>query len=684
MPLFCCSQQPTTDSLKRLLQTAATDSARFQLAYNLGSNYKIVNFDSALYYLNKALLIAQKNAEKINEASALTQIGFVLNKLQRLPEALQALTDALQIAQDQRSAINFWNVRKQEVKDKNYPLTILAAAHSVLGQVLQNAGRPNQAILHDKKAVELYTLIGDMSSVANITANLAYLYFVDLNKPDSALMLAKKAESIGLQKKEEKVLGYAYAEMAGIYWAMHNDSLGVAYLHRSILINKKYNPYFLAATYSSAANFYIQKKNKDSALYYARVAANTHISVSTTGLGGDFENLARSYELNNMQDSAYKYQEMALSAYKSSYQNRIKGLTGFQQLSFDQQQQLQQLEADKMAVQNRTRMYTLFAGLGLTILISFFLYRTNNQQKKANGLLQQQKNETEQQKLKAESALQRLQATQQQLIQAEKMASLGELTAGIAHEIQNPLNFVNNFSDVNQELIFEMKEEIRKGNIEEVEAIANDIEENEQKINHHGKRADAIVKGMLQHSRSNSGKKEPADINALADEYLRLSYHGLRAKDKDFNAAFETDFDESIGKVEVVPQDIGRVLLNLFNNGFYSVNEKKKAKDLEGFQNLQGLARYEPTVTISTKKLNDKVEIKVKDNGTGIPQKVVDKIFQPFFTTKPTGQGTGLGLSLSYDIIKAHCGELKVETEQGEGAEFIIQLPANTQPNKFQ
>lgn len=337
MPLFCRSQQSTIDSLKRLLPIATTDLARFQLAYDLCSKYKIVHFDSALYYLNKALLVAQKNAKKINEASALTQIGFVLNKLQRLPEALQALTDALQIAQDQRSANNFWNIRKQEVKDKDYPLTILAATHSVLGQVLQNAGRPNQAILHDKKAVELYTLIGDMSSVANITANLAYLYFVNLNKPDSALMLAKTAESIGLQKNEEKVLGYAYAEMAGIYWAMHNDRLGVAYLHRSIPINKKYNPYFLAATYSSAADFYIKQKNRDSALCYALLAANTHISISTTDLGNDFENLARSYELNNKQDSAYKYQVMALSAYKSSYEKQIKGLTGFQQLSFEQQ-----------------------------------------------------------------------------------------------------------------------------------------------------------------------------------------------------------------------------------------------------------------------------------------------------------------------------------------------------------
>jgi len=262
-------------------------------------------------------------------------------------------------------------------------------------------------------------------------------------------------------------------------------------------------------------------------------------------------------------------------------------------------------------------------------------------------------------------ALNELKLTQEQLVQSEKMASLGELTAGIAHEIQNPLNFVNNFSEVNKELLAEMKDEIDKGNSEEVKMIANDVIANEEKILHHGKRADVIVKGMLQHSRSSSGQKEPTDINALTDEYLRLSYHGLRAKDKSFNAMMKTNFDESIGNVNIIPQDIGRVVLNLINNAFYAVDEKKK-------QIGNG---YEPTVSVSTKKIDGKVEISVKDNGNGIPQKILDKIFQPFFTTKPTGQGTGLGLSLSYDIVKAHGGELRVETKEGEGSEFIVQLP---------
>lgn len=270
------------------------------------------------------------------------------------------------------------------------------------------------------------------------------------------------------------------------------------------------------------------------------------------------------------------------------------------------------------------------------------------------------------QKEELQQALTELKATQNQLIQQEKMASLGELTAGIAHEIQNPLNFVNNFSEVSMELLDEMETELNTNNPEEAIAIARDIKQNLGKISQHGKRADSIVKGMLQHSRSTTGKKEPADINSLADEYLRLSYHGLRAKDKSFNAAMQTNFDESIGLVNIVAQDMGRVLLNLFNNAFYSVAEKKK-------ENPDG---YEALVAVETHKINGGIEIKVRDNGNGIPQKVLDKIYQPFFTTKPTGEGTGLGLSMTYDIVtKGHGGSMTADSKEGEFAEFLIVLP---------
>jgi ligand-binding sensor domain-containing protein/signal transduction histidine kinase len=306
--------------------------------------------------------------------------------------------------------------------------------------------------------------------------------------------------------------------------------------------------------------------------------------------------------------------------------------------------------------------YSLYTLLFLACV--YMLYRFQRQRLIREEREKVRANELEQAK-EIEKAYTQLKATQTQLIHQEKMASLGELTAGIAHEIQNPLNFVNNFSEVNNELIEELKSQKSKLKSEEQDELLNDIFENNEKINHHGKRADAIVKGMLQHSRVSTGQKEPTDVNALADEYLRLAYHGMRAKDKSFNATIRTDFDNTIGKTNIIPQDIGRVLLNLYNNSFYAVAEKRKQNDDD----------YEPVISVSTKKENNKLIIKVSDNGNGIPQNVVHKIFQPFFTTKPTGQGTGLGLSLAYDIVKAHGGEITAKTKERESSEFIITLP---------
>jgi signal transduction histidine kinase len=326
-----------------------------------------------------------------------------------------------------------------------------------------------------------------------------------------------------------------------------------------------------------------------------------------------------------------------------------------------------ELEFERKSLQQRWVIFSVIAAF-ISLLVILWLIIRNRRRLTLTYKDLQHKNELiEEQKQKAEATLVQLRATQSQLIQSEKMASLGELTAGIAHEIQNPLNFVNNFSEVNNELIAEMHLEMDRGDMVEAKAIANDIRQNLEKINHHGRRADAIVKGMLQHSRSSSAVKEPTDINKLAGEFLHLAYHGLRAKDKIFNATLETDYDATIGDINIIPQDIGRVMLNLFSNAFYAVAEKKK-------EEIYG---YEPTVSLSTRKKNGVVEIRIADNGNGVPKKILEKIFQPFFTTKPTGLGTGLGLSLSYDIVKAHGGELKVETIEGKGVVFNIQLPVN-------
>ena len=327
-------------------------------------------------------------------------------------------------------------------------------------------------------------------------------------------------------------------------------------------------------------------------------------------------------------------------------------------------------EADKIIIENAINKVD-----HELVITSFKLERTEKVKRTTSILLEETIEELEKKRTDVvevnealKTSLEELKAAQAQLIHSEKMASLGELTAGIAHEIQNPLNFVNNFSEVSKELMGELKGEklkVKGESDEELEReILEDIDQNLDKIHHHGMRASEIVKSMLQHSRTSTGEKEPTDINALADEYLRLAYHGFRAKDKSFNADFKTDFDENLLKINVVPQDIGRVLLNLINNAFHAVDKKAK----------EGQKDYKPLVTVSTKKIDNKIEVSVKDNGAGISEEIKDKIFQPFFTTKPTGSGTGLGLSLSYDIVKAHVGELIVETNEGKGSDFIIQL----------
>ncbi|MBK9044953.1 MAG: two-component sensor histidine kinase [Saprospiraceae bacterium] len=364
----------------------------------------------------------------------------------------------------------------------------------------------------------------------------------------------------------------------------------------------------------------------------------------------------------SQRDSAFKYLQLANIERAVFTKKTISNLATFQQVLLKRQLALKDLTRQKIEAEGRMRMYILLTALFVFVAFGVVLLYSYLQKKKANVLLASQKEEIQ-------ITLLRLKSTQAQLIQSEKMASLGELTAGIAHEIQNPLNFVNNFSEVSNELIDEMKDEIKKGNYEEVSAIADDVKQNLTKINHHGKRADAIVKSMLEHSRIGTGQKEITDINVLCDECIRLAFHGLRAKDKSFNASFETHFDSTLPNIKVVPQDIGRVLLNIINNAFYAVSEKSKV------ESSKADVHYEPKVTIGTTSMGNMVEIKISDNGDGIPEHIKEKIFQPFFTTKPTGQGTGLGLSLSYDIVKAHGGELKVYSKMNEGSLFVINLP---------
>ncbi|MEO6328573.1 MAG: ATP-binding protein [Ginsengibacter sp.] len=679
LPVFVEAQpqQGKLDSLHLALRNAANDTIRMDAYGQLGSYYQIIDVDSSHFYLAKSLSIARKLKLKLYEAGILHHLGNMLAST-NYPQALQILLQALKITDDPASEKNVWHL-PVGMTPHTERLKRLGYTHFNLARLYSNTGDTEKQISSLLQTKHLAEFVHDPD--LNLLANyrLGDVYFSKLNKLDSALYFEQRALSFYSKSANKTLVGFLYNTLGRIYQEKGNFNLSKDALQKGLkLMQEQNNRAAVGALSLSLSNLYKMIAKPDSSLLYANFALETYkLFNDQMAIANAYSSISSAYGEQKKTDSAFAYLQLATALHDSLNNVERKNLLAYQNVGFDEQMRLKNLEDEKIQTQTKIRTYTMLAGIAVFMLTAFLLYKNTRNRKKANELLQKQKEEIAEQKENVEQTLVELKSTQAQLIQSEKMASLGELTAGIAHEIQNPLNFVNNFSEVNTELIDELNEEADKGNLDEVKAIAKDIKENEQKINHHGKRADAIVKGMLQHSRSSSSVKEPTDINALADEYLRLCYHGLRAKDKSFNATIKTDFDDTIGKISIIPQDIGRVLLNLLTNAFYAANEKKKQaeQDLTGFKNLLGLEQYEPTVSVSTKKIADKVLISVKDNGNGIPQKVLDKIFQPFFTTKPTGQGTGLGLSLSYDIIKAHGGEIKVETKEGGGTEFRIQLP---------
>ena len=561
------------------------------------------NFPQALLYQQKALKLAEETNNEQNQAYVLMNMGSTYQNIGDTTKALQSLLRGIEIA--------------KKVELKNVELY----GYSNLAELYNFMKEWNKSYAYAMKAEALSREMGDAGIRA---ASMAKAAFALLKTKRYARAEALTAEAIFIADtaKQPLVIYQTYSTMGLILTAQEKYKSAIPFLEKSITTLKSSDGYdeSIADAYASLSTCYENTGEYAKALFFYKKSAQIIDSVRGK------ENIRKATELSVTYD-------------------------------FEKKQAISDALQAKKNAETRSKQVLMLGGLLLALIIAAGGWLSYRNKQKAHRLLQLQKE-------KIERTLSQLKSAQSQLIQSEKMASLGELTAGIAHEIQNPLNFVNNFSDVNKELLEELKEEADKGNLEEIKAIANDVIRNEEKINQHGKRADAIVKGMLQHSQSSSGKKEPADLNALTDEYLRLSYHGLRAKDTSFNATMKTDYDNSIGNINIIPQDIGRVILNLINNAFYVVDEKKNS----------GVENYQPTVSISTKKVADKVEIRVADNGNGIPKKVLEKIFQPFFTTKPTGQGTGLGLSLSYDIIKAHGGEIKVETKEGEGTEFIILL----------
>jgi two-component system, NtrC family, sensor kinase len=655
------AQNNYPDSLKQLIYSGKDDTLKARRMYLVSSYYIYRKPDSGWIYAKNALELSQKLNYSSGEAISYANMGQCLSQLGNYPQALSFSFKALSL-----------------FRSLNSPGGVILTTEAI-GTHYRDQGDYQQALKYLQKAQSLTKAIPDNATidlldffselkVDGLTFQSSEIGFCYLTvSPDSALFYAKKSSLVIKALNIPWI--YPLIVIGNAFEAKNQPDSALYYYRLGLPLISDVAPNDAADIYIGISNVFKNKRLYDSSVFYAKKGLESCQNISyQKGVYQVSGILASVYEYINPIQSI-KYYKLNKATYDSLFnQQKTREAQSFAFNEQLHQQDLQQkLEQADLVYRNRLNIYFLLAGLVILIIVAGGLWRRNIFKQKSFALLQKQKQETDNQKQKVEKTLEELKSTQAQLIQSEKMASLGELTAGIAHEIQNPLNFVNNFSEVNTELIDELKTELTTGNTKQAIEIAGNIKENEEKINHHGKRADAIVKNMLQHSRTSNRQKEPTDINALADEYLRLSYHGLRAKDNKFNATLKTDFDESIGNINIIPQDMGRVLLNLYNNAFYAVTEKKKLQS-EG---------YEPTVSVSTKKIGDKVEIKVADNGNGIPQKVLDKIFQPFFTTKPTGQGTGLGLSLSYDIIKAHGGEIKVETKEGDGSEFTIQLHRN-------
>jgi len=640
------AQNIENKSLEYLLKNASHDTSGVNLLLKASNDISFFNPDSGLILAEKALDLARELHYKKGEVEALNTIGEVFHFMGDYPQALKTQFEVLVI--------------NRKMKD----LAGEAQTLGFIGIVYNDLGQYRQALQYLLPANRIYQQLPGIFQGSFALSNTGDSYDF-LKIPDSALYYQRMAYEKFSDTTRSHLKSFLLRHMGFIYFEMGKNDSALKFYNDAIsnsgFSNDKLNT---GLTQRKIAELYESANQYDSCLYYVRKAFDNAKSVpSKLQILQASSLLAKLYKEIQYPDSALHYLEIA-----SAMNDSLYGPEKFRQiqlLMLEDQQREQTIIQQAQQFRNKIKYILLLSALGIFLLLAFILIRNNRHKQKANNLLSEQKS-------RIEETLRELKSTQTQLVQREKMASLGELTAGIAHEIQNPLNFVNNFSDVNKELLIELKDEMSKGNIDDAKTIADDVIMNEEKINHHGKRAETIVKNMLQHSRSSSGAKEPTDINTLTNEYLRLSYHGLRAKDKSFDADIKTEFDNNIGKINIIPQDIGRVILNLINNAFYAVDEKEKHTSTGSAQN-----GYEPTVSVSTKKSNGTVEISVKDNGNGIPQKVLDKIFQPFFTTKPTGQGTGLGLSLSYDIIKAHGGEIKVITKEGEGSEFIIQLQTN-------
>lgn len=656
LALFCCfydvaigqQNQIKIDSLKAAISKLPPDTNKALAYFKVASLYWTFKTDSAVLYINRAFDLSRSLKSESIQSGCLVMLGNLYVGID-YGKAIQYYLKARQMGERNKSEhysiLIDNNLASCYINEHDYKKAVQYLAPAIEHLSKQDIDNPSGS--RKFKTIAVFVFENQCE---------VYLY---LNQPDSAQLYLDKSEKYARLANFHRLDAALIADHGSIQALHGNEKEAIKYFKKAVgLCLKVGDASTLGLIYESISDTYKKFNQRDSAVYYSK-------KMVATGRAGGFPQevldgsnlLYKLYEEQHNIPQAYKYYKAATALKDSIFsQEKIREQVS---LDFAEKQHQQELQIAQSEYKNRVRIYIFIAGLGVLMILAFVFWRNSRQRQRANTILQTQKEEIEQ-------ALSQLKAAQTQLIQSEKMASLGELTAGIAHEIQNPLNFVNNFSEVSIDLLAELKEEEEKGNKEDVLAITNDLAQNLQKIAHHGKRADSIVKGMLQHSRIASGQKEPTDMNALADEYMRLAYHGLRAKDKAFNAELVTHLDEELPRVNVVPQDMGRVMLNLFNNAFYAVNQKSKLS----------ISDYKPVLEVSTAQQNGSVLISVKDNGSGIPDAIKDKILQPFFTTKPTGEGTGLGLSLSYDIVvKGHGGSINIDSRENQYTQFTISLP---------
>jgi len=628
---------PNKDSLFRLLPSAKPIAKRIKLVYQIINSGVDVSVKGLSYHY-KILNWAKAHNDCVTEAVITAELGYNLSENGDNDAGVKACFTALKLAEHTGN--------KQAIGTVYNNLSICYGDNN-----------PALSKAYGEKALRFARAANDTLTITYALDNLT-LYCFRLHETDAAKNYALMFVKWSVENYKDQV------PIALLSWSrfVPDDAKLKYFRYAAIIATNRHDESNAADAFLNISGYYLKNNKRDSALYYVRKVYQ--MSAGSSLRTKLYPTLLLAKCFPGKADSTLKY-TIEYYTIRDSLQNFNKAQRA-QAMAFADEQNRREIEAKQDAYLADLKLYALAAIALVLILLAIILWRGSRRRKTANDLLQEQKDQVEE-------TLNELEATQNQLIQSEKMASLGELTAGIAHEIQNPLNFVNNFSEVSMELVDEMELELSKGDKDEAIAIASDIKQNLEKIRHHGMRADGIVKGMLQHSKTGSGTKEPTNINTLASEFMRLAYHGLRAKDKAFNAELVMHLDSDLPQVNVVPQDIGRVLLNLFNNAFYAVQQKQKTAGDD----------YKPTVEVSTSLFtppsgSQGIYLRVKDNGTGIPDSTKEKIMQPFFTTKPTGEGTGLGLSLSYDImVKGHGGKINVDSEEGEYTEFAVWLPIN-------